>query len=75
MAGLKNDASLPPRSRGDDFTKLLARLDDKQLRQLALWKLEGYTNEEIAAKLDCKPATVEHKLRLIRRTWAEEFTL
>jgi DNA-binding CsgD family transcriptional regulator len=31
--------------------------------------MEGYTTEEIAAKLDCAPRTVERKLRLIRGVW------
>jgi DNA-directed RNA polymerase specialized sigma24 family protein len=37
-----------------------------------LWKIEGYTNEEIAAKLGCVPRTVQSKLQLIRDTWTEE---
>jgi hypothetical protein len=34
--------------------------------------MEGYGNEEIAAKLGCVPRTVERKLRLIRNLWAGE---
>jgi DNA-binding CsgD family transcriptional regulator len=34
--------------------------------------MEGYTNEEIAAKLDCAPRTVERKLKLIRNLWEQE---
>jgi DNA-directed RNA polymerase specialized sigma24 family protein len=44
---------------------------DIDLRPIALWKLEGYTNSEIAAKMDRSLATVERKLVLIRRTWEE----
>jgi RNA polymerase sigma factor (sigma-70 family) len=42
------------------------------LRQIALWKLQGYTNEEIAsaAMLGCSVRTVERKLNLIREKWA-----
>ena len=42
-----------------------------ELRQLALWKLEGFTNREIAApdKMDCAERTVERKLDLIRSRW------
>jgi hypothetical protein len=42
-----------------------------QLRQIALWKLEGHTNEEIAApeRLGCTVRTVERKLQLIREQW------
>jgi DNA-binding CsgD family transcriptional regulator len=44
------------------------------LRSVAVWKLEGYTNKEVAAKLGRAPATVERKLRLIRATWEKEVT-
>ena len=43
-----------------------------QLRNIATWKMEGYTNQEIAAKLDCAPSTVERKLQRIRTQWQEE---
>jgi DNA-directed RNA polymerase specialized sigma24 family protein len=56
----------------DECARLLDRLDDPQLRQLALWKMEGYTNGEAAAKLGCVESTVERKLRLIRGIWAGE---
>ena len=44
-------------------------LNDADLRQIALWKLEGYTNAEIAAQLDCTVRTVERKLERIRAYW------
>src|SRR5262249_31767042 len=46
---------------------LLARLRDPALRQLAVWKLEGYTNAEIAARLGCSVPTVERRLAIMRR--------
>jgi RNA polymerase sigma factor (sigma-70 family) len=49
--------------------KLLDCLDDDELRLVALYKLEGYTNEEIAAKLGCVTRSVERRLRFIRKTW------
>lgn len=41
------------------------------LRRIALWKLEGYTTEGIAAlpEMRCTVRTVERKLRLIREAW------
>jgi DNA-directed RNA polymerase specialized sigma24 family protein len=45
------------------------RLNDPGLRQIALWKLEGYTNQEIAGKLECTLRTVERKLERIRAYW------
>jgi DNA-directed RNA polymerase specialized sigma24 family protein len=52
--------------------RLLDRLDDNALRAVARRKLEGYTNQEIAAQLGCVVQTVERKLRRIRGLWADE---
>jgi len=52
--------------------ELLKMLDDETLVEVARYKLDGYTNEEIAEKLECVPRTVERKLRLIRDKWAKE---
>jgi RNA polymerase sigma factor (sigma-70 family) len=49
---------------------LLQLLPDDQLRQIALRKLEGYTNAEIAEQLQCAPATVERRLTRIRHCWS-----
>ena len=46
---------------------LLGRLRDPALRQVAVWKLEGYTNAEIAERQGCSLPTVERRLALIRR--------
>ncbi len=51
---------------------LLECLEDESLRQVALWKLEGFTNREIAARLGCVEKTVERKLKSIRRLWSED---
>jgi RNA polymerase sigma factor (sigma-70 family) len=56
----------------DECRRLLDLLDEPELRQIALWKVEGYTNEEIAARLDCVPRTVERKVRRIRLLWKHE---
>lgn len=50
----------------EQFQHLLDRLPDEAARRLAELKLEGYTNEEIAAQLDVTTRTVERKLRLVR---------
>jgi DNA-directed RNA polymerase specialized sigma24 family protein len=52
--------------------RLLGQLGDPQLRQIALWKMEGYTNEEVASGLNCALSTVERRLRLIRDLWSHE---
>jgi DNA-directed RNA polymerase specialized sigma24 family protein len=56
----------------EECRRLLDSLGDPTLRAVALWKMEGYSSEEIAARLDCVPRTVERKLRLIRDTWEGE---
>ena len=56
----------------EECRRLLARLGDEELRLVALRKMEGYTNEEVAAQVGCAPATVERRLRLIRKRWKAE---
>ena len=51
--------------------RLLEQLSPK-LRSVALWKMEGFTNAEIAKRLDCVVGTVERKLRVIRTIWEKE---
>jgi DNA-directed RNA polymerase specialized sigma24 family protein len=53
----------------DEFRHLLDRLDDAELRQIALRKLEGSTNEEIAVELNCTVRTVGRRLAVIRDLW------
>jgi RNA polymerase sigma factor (sigma-70 family) len=50
--------------------QLLDLLGDDELRRIALWKLVGHTNQEIARRLDCSLAKVERKLDRIRTKWA-----
>ena len=56
----------------EECRRLLDGLGSAELARVALWKMEGYANEEIAAKLGCVPRTVERKLRLIRGLWGGE---
>jgi DNA-directed RNA polymerase specialized sigma24 family protein len=56
----------------EECRRLLGLLGDAQLQAVARWKLEGYTNEEIADKLGCAPRTVERKLGVIRASWERE---
>jgi DNA-directed RNA polymerase specialized sigma24 family protein len=55
----------------EEHGRLLALLDE-DLRQIAQWKLEGYTNEEIAQMNRCGVRTVQRKLHRIRREWMDE---
>jgi DNA-directed RNA polymerase specialized sigma24 family protein len=54
------------------YRLLLAALGDTDLRAVAVWKLEGYSNAEIAAKMGRAEVTVERKLRAIRTIWQKE---
>jgi DNA-directed RNA polymerase specialized sigma24 family protein len=49
--------------------RLLELLPDEEMRQLAVLKMEGYTNQEAAGKLQCGVRTVERRLSLIRKLW------
>lgn len=48
---------------------LLADLGDESLCLVALARMEGYTNDEIAERLGCARRTVARRLDLIRKTW------
>ena len=56
----------------EDIQRLMELLEDPSLRSVATLKLEGYTNDEIAARLGCVTSTVERKLARIRGKWAGE---
>jgi RNA polymerase sigma factor (sigma-70 family) len=51
---------------------LFEMLDDEDLQRVALFKLEGYTNEEIAQQMDCSLRTVKRRLQDIREMWRDE---
>jgi RNA polymerase sigma factor (sigma-70 family) len=53
----------------EECQRLLDHLNDADLRSIALWRMEGYTVEEITTKLNCSPSTIERRLRLIRAMW------
>ncbi|MGF1581895.1 MAG: ECF-type sigma factor [Gemmataceae bacterium] len=56
----------------EECQRLLDLLGDEDLRRVTLWKMEGFTNKEIAQKLPCSPRTVERKLDLIRGIWEKK---
>ncbi|HLJ97381.1 MAG TPA: ECF-type sigma factor [Gemmataceae bacterium] len=56
----------------DECQRLLNLLGSFELRSIALWRMEGYTVDEIAGRLSCARTTVERRLRLIRSFWKEE---
>jgi RNA polymerase sigma factor (sigma-70 family) len=56
----------------EEYERRLHDLNSPELRLVAVWKMEGYSNAEIARKLGCVERSVERKLRLIRNRWARE---
>jgi DNA-directed RNA polymerase specialized sigma24 family protein len=58
----------------DESRHLLGLLRDPVLEAVALARLEGYTVEEIAARLGFAGRSVKRKLKLIRSTWEKEVT-
>jgi DNA-directed RNA polymerase specialized sigma24 family protein len=59
---------------GEEYRRLFGSLAADSLRVVAVLKLEGYSNEEIARSLDCGLRTVERKLEVIRKRWTAEST-
>jgi DNA-directed RNA polymerase specialized sigma24 family protein len=58
----------------DECRRLLDRLGNPELCSIALWKMEGATDEEIAARLGYVLRTVQRRVQLIRRLWEKEGT-
>jgi len=56
----------------EEFNGLMTLLPSSDLRRIAQWKMEGFTNDEIAERLHCVARTVERKLGIIRTCWEHE---
>src|SRR5262245_47591737 len=56
----------------EEYQRLLDLLGDDTLRQVAVWKMEAFTNDEIALRLNCSRRTVARKLDTIRIIWSQE---
>jgi DNA-directed RNA polymerase specialized sigma24 family protein len=74
LAGLERIAAAGPTPEfaammAEECQRLLAALDDNELRQVAISRMEGYNNDEIADQLGCARRTVARRLDLIRQTW------
>jgi RNA polymerase sigma factor (sigma-70 family) len=73
LAAIVGDSPTPEFAAimAEEYSRLVDSLEE-DLRQVALAKMEDYTNQEIAEKLDCSLSTVERSLRLIRKIWRQE---
>jgi DNA-directed RNA polymerase specialized sigma24 family protein len=56
----------------DEYRRLFGGLTNESLRVVAILKLEGHSNDEIAKSLDCSLRSVERKLEMIRKRWLPE---
>jgi DNA-directed RNA polymerase specialized sigma24 family protein len=56
----------------EECGRLMARLGDDELREIALLRMEGYTDDEIADRLGCARRTVQRRVRLIRQLWQQD---
>jgi DNA-directed RNA polymerase specialized sigma24 family protein len=56
----------------DECARRLDGLPDDSLRRVALLKMEGHGNDEIAVELGCSLRTVARKLEVIRKSWLDE---
>lgn len=57
----------------DQLRHLFDLLDDDQLKEIVVMKLEGHTNNEIAHRFNRHVTFTERKLQLIRKIWSKEF--
>lgn len=58
----------------EQFDCWMNALGSNDLQRIAQWKLEGFTNDEIAAKCGLTSRTIERKLNLIRKILLHELT-
>jgi DNA-directed RNA polymerase specialized sigma24 family protein len=75
FAQLPDDTASPELAAmmAEQCRRLLQRLEP-DLQSLALARMEGYSNEEIAQRMRRSVRTVERRLQLIRRKWAKEMS-
>ena len=58
----------------EQYDRWMKALNSEELTRLAVWKLEGFTNDEIAAKCGRTTRTVKRKLNLIRKILVHEMS-
>lgn len=58
----------------EQYERWMKALDSDELVHITQWKLEGFTNAEIAAKCSLTTRTIERKLNLIRKILIHELS-
>ena len=56
----------------DEYRRLFRLLNDPELEKVAVLKLEGYTNDEVAQELGYTRRTIQRMLNLIRVLWQND---
>jgi DNA-directed RNA polymerase specialized sigma24 family protein len=56
----------------EEFQRRIDGLEDETLRRVALWRMEGYSDNEIADRLGCVSRSVQRELELIRKAWLRD---
>lgn len=59
-------------SMAETIEAVIRVLGDGQLRELAVGKMEGYSNAELALRFQCSERTIERRLNLIREKCQQE---
>ena len=59
----------------EQFERLLSILDDDELKEMAIAKMEGYSVKEIAERTNRSIRTVERRLQLVRAKLQAEITI
>ena len=53
----------------EELDHLRELLKDEELERIALYRMQGLTNAEIAQEMNCVERTIDRRLALIRRIW------
>ncbi|QEG02289.1 RNA polymerase sigma factor RpoE [Stieleria maiorica] len=56
----------------ESLQRLLSHLGEGQMREIAVGKMEGFSNAELATRLNCSERTIERRLHLIRETCQQQ---
>lgn len=54
----------------ENRTKLLESLHNDEIREIVVLRLEGYSQSDIARRMNLSERTIRRKLKLARQTWA-----
>ncbi len=59
----------------EEVQRLLQMLPDDELKTIAIARMDGHMNREIADELGCAERTIERRLKYIRAIWKREIQL